>query len=139
MRLLSCRDSVAALKRLLREVFAEQLTIKQRLSDAEKAASAAAQLEAADDYQLRQAVSSSSNWDRAPVRMSGHITAAGVLPWSQVGVVRRRAYGQRSLAIACLAAATPEAPIWGHNCSNLIILKALLCVAHSDLFGTAGQ
>lgn len=79
----STRDSVAALKRLLREVFAEQLTIKQRLSDAEKAASAAAQLEAADDYQLRQAVSSSSNWDRAPVRMSGHITAAGVLPWSQ--------------------------------------------------------
>jgi hypothetical protein len=78
------RDSVAALKRLLREVFAEQLTIKQRLTDAEKAAKASAQLEAADDYQLRLAQGSGSSWCRAPARMSGHVTAAGVLPWSQV-------------------------------------------------------
>lgn len=87
--LLCCRDSVAALKRLLREVFADQLTIKQRLSDAEKAATVAAQLEAADDYQLQQAVGGSSSWVRAPVRMSGHITAAGVLPWSQVGIMTK--------------------------------------------------
>lgn len=65
-------------------MFADQLTIKQRLADAEKAATAAAQLEAADDYQLRQAVGPGSSWTRAPVRMSGHIIAAGVLPWSQV-------------------------------------------------------
>lgn len=83
--LLCHRDSVAALKRLLREVFAEQLTIKQRLTDAEGAATAAARLEAADDYALRQAEGPGSSWTRAPVRMSGHVTAAGVLPWSQVG------------------------------------------------------
>lgn len=83
--LLCHRDSVAALKRLLREVFAEQLTIKQRLTDAEGAATAAARLEAADDYALRQAEGPGSSWTRAPVRMSGHVIAAGVLPWSQVG------------------------------------------------------
>lgn len=81
----SHRESVAALKRLLREVFAEQLSIKQRVSDAEAAAKGAAQLEAADDYQLRLALGGSSSWSRAPVRMSGHVVAAGVLPWSQVG------------------------------------------------------
>lgn len=73
------------MKRLLREVFAEQLSIKQRLSDAEAAAKGAAQLEAADDYQLRLALGGSSSWTRAPVRISGHVVAAGVLPWSQVG------------------------------------------------------
>lgn len=79
-----CRDSVATLKRLLREVFAEQLAVKQRLTETEKAASAAGQLEAADDYTLRQAQGGGSSWVRAPVRMSGWVTAAGVLPWSQV-------------------------------------------------------
>lgn len=85
MLVVACSESVAALKRLLREVFAEQLTIKQRLTDAEKAATAAGELEAADDYQLRLALGGSSSWARAPVRMSGHVVAAGVLPWSQVG------------------------------------------------------
>jgi hypothetical protein len=86
VRTAACSESVAALKRLLREVFAEQLTIKQRLTDAEKAAG---ELEAADDYRLRLALAGGSSWARAPVRMSGHVVAAGVLPWSQVGTALR--------------------------------------------------
>jgi hypothetical protein len=89
VRTAACSESVAALKRLLREVFAEQLTIKQRLTDAEKAASAAGELEAADDYRLRLALAGGSSWVRAPVRMSGHVVAAGLLPWSQVGTALR--------------------------------------------------
>jgi hypothetical protein len=107
-----CRDSVAALKRLLREVFADQLTIKQRLSDAEKAATVAGQLEAADDYQLQQAVGGSSSWGRAPVRMSGHITAAGVLPWSQVGTMIEWSCGAISRTIVS-SAESLRSQAWG--------------------------
>lgn len=78
-----CRDSFAAVKRLLREVFAEQLGIKQRLESLEQ--TAAEQLEAADDYQLRlSGTGTSSGWSRSPVRVSGCFTAAGILSCSQV-------------------------------------------------------
>jgi hypothetical protein len=102
----ACSESVAALKRLLREVFAEQLTIKQRLTDAEKAASAAGELEAADDYQLRLALGGGSSWVKAPVRMSGYVVAAGVLPWSQVGTALRTKVA--NCLLACLATRCSE-------------------------------
>lgn len=103
------RDSVSAIKRLLRELFAEQLALKQRLADAESAATAASQLQAADDYRLQQALGSAARWSRAPVRMSGHITAAGVLPWSQVSWVP--------------TLSTPAQ----HNCMLLPLLQLLKC------------
>lgn len=80
-----CRDSVAAVKRLLRELFTEQLNLRQRLDTLET--TAAETLEAADDYELslRGPENSRTTWSRSPVRISGSFAAAGVLPWSQVG------------------------------------------------------
>ncbi|KAF8059177.1 hypothetical protein HT031_005349 [Scenedesmus sp. PABB004] len=83
---LSVRESVSALKRLLREVFAELLGIKARLGGLE--AAAAVQHEAADDYALTAQLAGPGGrageaWERAPVRVSGWFGAAGVLPWSQ--------------------------------------------------------
>jgi len=78
-----CREHVAALKRLLRESFAEQLGVKQRLDAVEKAA--AAELEAADEFQLQLALAGHrSGLKRSTVRLTGTVAAAGVLPWSQV-------------------------------------------------------
>lgn len=83
--MLCCRrDRIAALKRLLREVFADQLAFKQRLDVLEKAGASAP--EAADDYHLQALTrsASSSSWPRAPMRACGVFSAAAVLPWSQV-------------------------------------------------------
>lgn len=81
----SCRQSIAAVKRLLREVFADQLAIKQRLDKLES--STATELEAADDYQLAVLGMNSSainSQGRSPVRITGGFMATGLLPWSQV-------------------------------------------------------
>ena len=84
----NCSESVAALKRLLREVFAEQLKNKTRLDSLE--AASRVQLEAADDFELARASSSSSSsgsassWSRAAARLSGTLGGAGALIWTQV-------------------------------------------------------
>lgn len=50
-------------------------------------AAAAKKLEAAEDVKLGHAAGGGFD-SRAPVRMSGHIGATGVLQWSKVGGVR---------------------------------------------------
>ncbi|WIA38684.1 hypothetical protein OEZ86_001989 [Tetradesmus obliquus] len=78
---LSTKDSISTIKRLLREVFADHLGFKARLDSLEKAA--AEEAEAADDWELQNATgSSASSWGRAPVRVTGWFSAAGVLPWT---------------------------------------------------------
>jgi hypothetical protein len=80
---LSTQESISSIKRLLREVFADHLGFKSRLDSLEKAA--ADEAEAADDYELRMATgSNASSWARAPVRVTGWFSAAGVLPWTGV-------------------------------------------------------
>jgi hypothetical protein len=82
---LSTRESISTIKRLLREVFADHLAFKSRLDSLEKAA--ADEAEAADDYELRNATgSTASSWARAPVRVAGWFSAAGVLPWTAVSL-----------------------------------------------------
>jgi hypothetical protein len=80
------REDIGALKRLIRELFAEQLGIKARLEASE--ASAARELEAGDEYSLpvpgSSSSSSSSRWPRSEVRLSGAVSVSGALPWSQV-------------------------------------------------------
>ncbi|KAF6257015.1 hypothetical protein COO60DRAFT_1526227, partial [Scenedesmus sp. NREL 46B-D3] len=78
---LSASMSISTMKRLLREVFADHLGFKARLDSLEQAA--AAEAEAADDFELRTATGSrASFWSRAPVRATGWFSAAGVLPWT---------------------------------------------------------
>jgi hypothetical protein len=61
------------------------LGFKSRLDSLEKAA--ADEAEAADDYELQMATgSSASSWERAPVRVTGWFSAAGVLPWTGVSL-----------------------------------------------------
>ncbi len=83
----TCRDDIAALKRLLRELFAEQLTTKGRLSSLELAATADAASRATDDAvsTVPAPGSTAGTLARASsVRVTGHVTAGVALPWSQV-------------------------------------------------------
>lgn len=77
---------MSMLKRLIRELFSEQLNIKARMTTLETAANT--KHEAAEDYRVGKTSSSSgtggTSSSRRSVHVSGHVSAAGLLAWSRV-------------------------------------------------------
>eukprot|EP00877_Chromochloris_zofingiensis_P005803 jgi/Chrzof1/15223/Cz09g32020.t1 len=81
------QEHMSMLKRLIRELFSEQLNIKARMTTLETAANT--KHEAAEDYRVGKTSSSSgtggTSSSRRSVHVSGHVSAAGLLAWSREG------------------------------------------------------